>query len=140
MWMWLVNQVSRVHNRSVQFINSASVTSSIYSVITVIFTFKSLFSACYSNIVFNLVSTWKWPVIKFPESQDAQSNKEFSPSDGHKHQSRNLYDFSRFFKLRSRDGSTRPTVFPTIYKSTIIFYATNVYALCQGAQDGLDCE
>ena len=86
--------------------------------------------ACYRNILFDfLVSTWMWTVIKFPKSQDAQNNKEFCPCDGHKCQSRNIYDVSRFFKLRSRDGSTKPTVFPNIYKSPVIFYATNVYAL-----------
>ena len=40
--------------------------------------FASLFPACYKYIVFNLVSIWKWSVIKFPEFQDAKSNKKNS--------------------------------------------------------------
>ena len=52
-------------------------------------------------------------MIKFPGSQDAQSNKEFCLCDGHKCQSRNFNDVSRFFNLRSRDGCTKPSVPPS---------------------------
>ena len=34
----------------------------------------------------------------------------------------------------------RAQYFPTIYKSATIFCATNVHALYQRTQDGLDCE
>ena len=78
-----------------------------------IFSFTSLFPACYGYILFNLVvSTWKWPVTKYPESKDAQNSKEICPCDGHWCQSRKFNDFSRFFMLRSRDGSANPQCFP----------------------------
>ena len=86
---------------------SAHMKYSVSSVITMICSFKSLYPACYRNILFDLVvSTSEWPVTKYPESLDVQSNKEFCLCDGHKCQSRNFNDFSRLFKLRSRDGRT----------------------------------
>ena len=74
------------------------------SVITVMCSLTGLFPACYRYILFDLVvSIWKWPVTKFPESQDAQNNKEFCLCDRHQCQSRKFNGFSRFSKLRDQE-------------------------------------
>ena len=118
MWMWPEIPVSRVLQRRVQFPIIFPCEIQCFQCHHCVCSFTSLFPACSRNILFDLdVSTWKWLLTRFPEPQDTWSNKEFCSYDGHYCQSRNVPDFSRFFKLRSREGSTKQAVFPNIYHS-----------------------
>ena len=140
-FMWPENQVSIVPQRRVQFPIIClyeiqfPVSSQWFAALQVCF---QLVTEIYCLILLYLLGSGLWPSFQNPKMPRATKNSA-SVMDTSVNQESSMISQDSSSSDQEM-GSTKPTVFPTIYKPATIFCAMNVYILYQRAHVGLEWE